>query len=222
MRRVFPALLLAVLLMTTACAGTVTGASTPQSTRSVSPTPIASASPTPTPLPTVVMPTPETTPPPTPEPVFQPEKTYGPNEVNPADYVSYAVDTVNGGIPLTGVSFTTTDGRTICGIFSAGHLSTPPGAVACTIDSFRDVFPQLYPDTGPYVQSVMADPVTGSSYGLYPDWFAQPARTIPVLADGKTLRYENTACTVSGESVTCIVSSTGPGFTVSPTAYNLF
>jgi hypothetical protein len=67
----------------------------------------------------------------------------------------------------------------------------------------------------------MADPVTGS-YFLYPDRFAHPARDIPVLADGKTIRFEGTVCSVNDEGVTCTISSTGRGFTISQSAYNLF
>ena len=176
------------------------------------------------PVPTVVMPTAVPTPPAAAAPEPEPEPfhpTLGPDDADPSDYVSYAVDTVNGGIPLPGVSFTTADGRTICGIFSYGHPGTQPGAVSCTIDSYLDVLPQSWPETGPYVQSVMADPV-GGSYLLYPDWFAGPALSIPVLAEGKTLRLDGTACTVATGSVTCVISSTGKGFTVSPTAYTLF
>jgi hypothetical protein len=67
----------------------------------------------------------------------------------------------------------------------------------------------------------MADPVTGSHF-LYPDWFAQPDRQIPVLPTGKSIRFEGTVCSVTGDAVTCTIWSTGRGFTISPSTYNMF
>lgn len=144
--------------------------------------------------------------------------TLGPNDVNPADYNSYAIDTVNNGVPLPGVAFRTADGRIICGIFTWGHFATVPGTASCTVDTYKEIYPQPFPDTGPYVMSVMVSPATGTS-GLYPDWFAQPAREIPVLPDGKSIRYEGTVCTSGGTDVTCLVTSTGKGFSLSPSGY---
>lgn len=229
MRRATPPFALAALCLLIAGCATTTGAegrsADPTASSTPSATPPSRPTPSAMPLPQVVMPTtppaPEVQPaPPAEEVSAPPAPTRGPDEVDPADYVSYGIDTVNGGTPLTGVSFQTDGGRTICGIFSSGHPPTPAGAVSCTVDTYREIFPQPFPDAGPYVQSVMADPVTGS-YGLYPDWFAQPTRAIPVLPDGKTMRYEDTWCSVSAETVTCTVS-TGKGFTLSPTAYTLF
>lgn len=155
------------------------------------------------------------------DPDPQPVVTLGPDDVDPAKYPSHGIDTVNGGIRLPGVEFRSNDGRIVCGIFTWGHLTTPAGTASCTVDTFRSVFPQPSTDTGPWVQSVMVDALTGA-YGLYPDWFAQPARAIPVLAAGKSIRYEGTVCSATADTITCTINSTGHGFTLSPTAYTRF
>jgi len=208
----------------TGCGASTDAPATPSRTPS---SPMAMASPEP--LPSVVMPTEapaaegESIQSPAPEPSEPiPVETRSPNEVDPAAYPSHGIDTVNGDTPMPGVEFTTDDGRIICGIFTWGHFSTLAGTVSCTVDTYRTLFPQPgLGDDGPFVQSVAADPMTGS-YGLYPDWFAQPARTIPVLPAGKAIRFEGTVCAVVAGQVTCMISSTGAGFTLSPTAYTLF
>ena len=221
MRRAFPAALVAICLLTAGCAATSgIAASTPGQT------PSGSYIPTPATTPSEGAPTadddltPQDSPEAAPLPEPAPSETRGPNDVNPERYASSAVDTQNGNIPLPGVSFRTEDGRTICGILTWGHLSSQAGTVSCTIDSYREVIPQPA-DREPFVKSVMADPQNGS-YFLYPDRFAQPARDIPVLMDGETIRFEGTVCSVDPEGVTCTISSTGRGFTISPSAYNTF
>lgn len=201
----------------------VTSASDP--TSSGSPSPTSTATPSPAASNTAPVDDDEQTPQDSPgeqvtEPAPAPSETRGSNEVDPANYTSYAVDPQNGNIPLPGVSFRTADGLTICGILTSGYVAGQAGSVSCTIDSYRDVIPQPA-DREPFVKSVMADPSTGS-YLLYPDRFAHPEREIPVLADGKSIRLEGTMCSVEGESVTCAISSTGRGFTVSQSAYQLF
>jgi hypothetical protein len=225
MRRLVPLVLMGICLTVAGCANVSTDAdATPRPDR----TPSVISTPTHTP--------PLSTPAPTKRPPADGDMTEPPatdsqpgppsseirgaNEVDPADYASQAVDPQNGGIALPGVSFRTDDGRTICGILTWGHLSSQAGTVSCTVDSFREVIPQPA-DREPFVKSIMADPVSGS-YFLYPDWFAQPARQIPVLSGGKSIDYEGTFCAVDEEGVTCTISSTGRGFTISPTGHNLF
>ncbi|MET0861561.1 MAG: hypothetical protein ABW091_11100 [Microbacterium sp.] len=233
MRRILPPLIVALLLVATGCAPAADDAVAPGPSASTSvpasatPRPTASgsgaatAAPAPTTAP--VMPTvdPSAPPAPAPGPVPDPAPTRGPDEVDPADYNSYAIDTVNGGVPLPGIAFRTADGRTICGIFTWGHFSTDAGTATCTVDTYKEIYPQPYPDTGPFVMSVMVSPLTGTA-GLFPDWFAQPAREIPVLPDGRSIVYEGTRCTSTGADVTCTVLWKNQGFTLSPTGYSYF
>jgi len=224
--RILLALLVAFCLVMTGCAGAKAEGAAPR------PTPSASASPTPSSPPSILMPTadpptastpeqtPETPPERQPEQVPEPVQTRGADEVDPATHTSHAIDTQNA-TTLPGVEFTTSDGRIICGILTWGHLSSQPGTASCTVDSHRDLFPQPFPETGPYVQSVMVEPVTGA-LGLYPDWFAQPERTIPVLAEGKSITFEGTICAATTGTITCTITSTGHGFVVSSTEYSLF
>ncbi len=225
MCRAFPAVLLAICLMMTGCGSSpaiVASTSDPTSSGSPSPTPTA----TPSPGASNTAPVDdEQTPQDSPdeqvaEPVPAPSETRGPDEVDPADYTSDAVDPQNGNIPLPGVAFRTADGLIICGILTSGYVAGQAGSGSCTIDSYRDVIPQPA-DREPFVKSVMADPTTGS-YFLYPDRFAHPDREIPVLAAGKSIRFEGTSCSVNSDSVTCVISSTGRGFTISQSAYQLF
>ncbi|WP_141933583.1 hypothetical protein [Microbacterium sp. SLBN-146] len=113
------------------------------------------------------------------------------------------------------MEFRSEDGRIVCGIITVGHFTTTPGTASCTVDTFADILPQPYPDTGPYVQSVMVTPYMGASH-LYPNWFGYPERSIPVVPAGMSIRYEGTRCTVSNDDVTCRVTATGEGFTLSP------
>lgn len=205
-----------------------TGTPSPSGTASPSVTPSASQTPAPTSVPTPAQPddadAPDAVPaPPGPvaHPAPQPTLVLGPDDVDPAAYPSAAIDDANGGIPMPGVAFRTGDGRIVCGIFTWGHLNTEAGTASCTVDSYIDVLPQAFPETGPHAKSVMVTPVSGSA-GLYPDWFAQPARDIAVLADGEWMRYEGTDCTVTAGAVTCTVRSTGHGFALSTTSYTLF
>jgi hypothetical protein len=195
-----------------------------RASESTTASPQPSATATPSPMPTVILPTSAPQADPAPEPVpAQPSiaPALGPNDVDPAGYTSHAVDTVNVGNTLPGVAFTTADGHVICGIFGPGHLATMPGTASCTVDTYRQVFPQPSPTSPPFVQSVMVDPAYGPA-GLYPDWFAQPKRSIPVLTDGKSIRFEGTTCTAQGGQVKCIVDSTQRGFLVDTAAYSMF
>lgn len=238
MRRASALVLIAAVLVLAGCGRVSTDAAPEQietsasPTPSATPTPVRTIAPSPTPTPTVTptvapappAPAPAPAPAPIPEPLPSPEPepvpTLGPDDADPADYVSYAHDAINDR-PLTGVSFTTSDGRTICGILTWGHGQTPAGTVSCTVDSHREILPQAFPDTGPYTMSVMAFPNTGFAL-LYPDWFAQPTRAIPVLPAGKTLTFEGTACTATDVDVTCRTAPLGYGFTLSPTGYTSY
>jgi hypothetical protein len=142
----------------------------------------------------------------------------GPNDVDPAGFTSHAVD--DAGQPLPGVEFMTADGQIICGIADY-RPGSQPGDASCTPATYLEIIPQPGLDTLPPVMSIYVSAVTGSSY-LYPDWFAKPARTIPVLPDGKTIRYQGTTCSVAGGAVTCSNDATGKGFIVSTTQATLF
>jgi len=221
MKRLLP--LVALLLAAPVFAGCATGA--PSAGASATPTPARSATATPTPTPSVSV---------TPEPIvvlapevvepavpIDPPTPADPNSVDPADYVSTAIDEGNGGIPLAGVAFTVADGAITCGILTAGHPGSTPGFVSCTPDTYREVLPQPVPEGPLYVKSIMSDPVYGPA-GLYPDWFKQPERAVPALPDGKNLRYEGTVCSAAGEGVTCIHADSGKGFFLSPASYTYF
>lgn len=150
-----------------------------------------------------------------------PPRQPGANEVDPAQYSSHATDAQNGDAPLPGVEFMTADGQIICGILTSGAVAGSPGTASCTPSTYREIIAQPVPEGPLFVKSVMVEPTGGSLY-LYPDWFAQPARTIPVLPDGKSIHLEGTTCSVAGGAVTCIVDATGKGFTVSLVAQNIF
>lgn len=211
-------------------ASSATGTPTPTPTSAVKPTPTPSTTPTPTPTPA-----PEIEPavpvesaiavepavPVQPPASIDPPAPVDPNSVDPADYVSTAVDDQNGGIPLPGVAFTVADGRIICGIMTWGHLSTVAGFVSCTPDTYREIYPQPVPEGPLFVKSIESDPVYGTA-GLYPDWFAQPARAIPALPEGKNIRFEGTTCTAEKGGVTCTHDINGKGFFLTLEGYTYF
>lgn len=143
------------------------------------------------------------------------------NEVDPAQFSSHATDAQNGGAPLPGVEFMTADGQIICGILMSGAVAGSPGTASCTPSTYREIIAQPVPEGPLFVKSMMVEPTGGSLY-LHPDWFAQPARTIPVLPSGKSIHLEGTTCSIAGGAVTCIVEATGKGFTVSLVTQRIF
>ena len=154
-----------------------------------------------------------------PEPPIESEPVIDPNAVDISGYVSHAVDTVNGGA-LLGVEFATADGSIVCGITGEGNV-TAAGTAVCTPDSWRDFIPQ-YSENAPYVQAVTVSRGASMSTYLYPDWFAQPERSIPVLPVGKNISYEGMLCTALSASVRCSDDSTGHGFTISDSSVTFF
>lgn len=219
----------------TGCAGqTLAAAPTPAPSRSsATATPTTTPTSTPTPTPTASstvapenaetiapvtpvapepapQPAPSSDPPPAPEPV-------DPNSVDNADYVSYAWDAGNNNA-LTGVSFTVAGGRIICGI-SDGATFPMAGTASCTPDTYREIISQPVPEGPAYVMSVVIDPVVGPS-GLYPDWFAQPARAIPALPEGRNIRLGGTTCTAERGGVRCDLDANGKGFFLDIAGYS--
>lgn len=189
-------------------------ASTPTPTRSPSKAP----TPTPTPTPVATLEAPQ---PPVPsEPQPDPEPVPPSNAVNNANYVSHATDTVNGG-SLTGVEFTSAAGDIVCGITGPGG-SVPAGSAICTPSTWKDIIPQVTPDTGPYVHAAVITRGGPSATYLYPDWFSQPARTIPVLPAGKIIAFEAMTCEAIAATIRCSDDSTGRGFLVSTEAVTFF
>ena len=212
------------------CASSEPRLEEPLATSTPRPTPSTNQTPTPSPTPVSIesgVPAiPATAPEPVvePEPPIESEPVIDPNAVDISGYVSHAVDTVNGGA-LLGVEFATADGSIVCGITGEGNV-TAAGTAVCTPDSWRDFIPQPYPETssytGPYVQAVTVSRGAASSSYLYPDWFAQPERSIPVLPIGKNISYEGMLCTASSASVRCSDDSTGHGFTISDSSVTFF
>ena len=131
-----------------------------------------------------------------------------PNAVDPAMYPSHAMDTVNGG-PLPGVEFMIADGSIICGIKPD---TASPGFATCTPDTWKGWLP--VDPSGVAAHGVMV-PSNASGPGyMAPDFYAQPARTIPVLPDGKNITLGTITCSVSGATVVC-KSIYGFGFELS-------
>lgn len=147
------------------------------------------------------------------------EPVVDPNVVDPANYVSHAIDTVNGGA-LSGVEFMSADGEIVCGIVGPG-VSSAQGMAACTPSTWQSIVPQVYPDTGPYIHGVSMIPFQSPTY-LYPDLFSQPARTIPVLPDGKRISYEGMTCEAIGATIECRDEQSGHKFVVSTAAITMF
>jgi len=206
-------------------AGCATGTDAAGQSPTPSPSKSVTTSPTPTPTPTAAV---------TPEPVVSlapeasepavpvvPPAAVDPNSVDPADYVSTAIDDVNGGIPLPGVAFTVADGAITCGILTSGHEPSIPGFVSCTPDTYRELIPQPAPEGPLFVKSIESDPRTGPA-GLYPDWFKQPIREVPALPEGKNIRFEGTVCYAEASGVRCVHESNGKGFFVALDSYTYF
>ena len=149
----------------------------------------------------------------------QTEPQPNPNAVDNAGYVSHAIDTVNGG-PLPGVEFTSAAGDIICGITGSGGVA-PAGSATCTPSTWRDIIPQM-PNADPIMHGVIVNRGDPSPSYLYPDWFAQPARTIPVLAAGKVISFEGMTCEAIGATIRCSDDILGQGFLVSTDAVTLF
>ncbi|MGO4536255.1 hypothetical protein [Leifsonia sp. 2MCAF36] len=221
-------LALSVAAILAGCSATSTVAdSTPIAHSTSSTTPTASAhTPTPTPTPTAAAPVdngqlsatvPDAQSQPLPAvPVPPSQPTRDPNAVDPADYTSHAWDTTNN-VPLKGVEFMTADGNIICGIRSSDAVT---GAGVCTPSTWKDIIPQV-PGGGMGTHAVeVMDGSQGALY-LYPDTFSQPARTIPVLPDGKNITLEQITCSVSGATVTCTNFVYNKGFTVSTSAITM-
>jgi len=190
-------------------------ASTPTATRTPAKTPTATPAPTPSPTPTART---QVVPPATPpvQPVTPPQS--NPNAVNNADYVSHATDSDGGAI--TGVEFMTAAGDIVCGITGPGG-SVSAGSAVCTPSTWAEIIPQATPDTGPFVHAAVVNRGGIASY-LYPDWFSQPARTIPVLPAGKVISLEGMTCEAIGATVRCSDDSTGTGFLASTEAITFF
>jgi hypothetical protein len=222
MRRIAPLTLLVAGILLTGCAtGTQSAASSPTPVKSATSTPAPVPTPTPTPEPVVTL-DPESEEPAV-EPVApaEPPASVVPNTVDPSDYVSTAIDYVNGGVPLPGVAFTVADGRITCGILTWGHAGTAAGFVSCTPDTYREIYPQPTPEGPLYVMSIESDPNYGPA-GLYPDWFKQPERSVPVLPEGKNIRYEGTTCSAEGGGVKCTHDANGKGFFLTLESYTYF
>lgn len=115
-----------------------------------------------------------------------------------------------------GVEFTTADGAIICGIQPTLVAS---GFATCTPNTWRELFPGGL--GGMPLHGVEVTTMKASAGYLIPDFYAQPARTIPVLPDGKHIQLENITCSVTSGTVTC-KNSFGFGFTLSTTSADLF
>ncbi|MGO4534142.1 hypothetical protein [Leifsonia sp. 2MCAF36] len=143
----------------------------------------------------------------------QPSPAPDPNGVDPAGYASHAIDPGNGGVALPGLEFMTADGNVICGIKPT--TDGAPGFATCTPSTWRTVIPQN--GNGMPEHAVIL--FTSNAAGwLFPDLYSQPARTIPVLPEGKSIRLESITCSVSGGAVTCVNAPGGADFVVSTAA----
>lgn len=193
-------------------------AATPTATRAPSQTPTPTPTPTPKPPTTPVSqvappaPLPEQ---PEPQPAPQPD----PNAVDNANYASHAIDTVNGGA-LAGVEFMSADGQIICGITGPGGVAQA-GSADCTPSTWETIIPQMEPEHGPSAHAAMVSRGGSTSY-LIPDWFSQPARTIPVLPAGKVIAFEGLTCAAAATDIRCSDDATGAGFVVSLESVTFF